>query len=371
MHVYVHLAYGFSDETWGRRYDDGNLIGVNERDAYGYRHAEAMGVAIDRSKDHPEHRLAKLHRLGWRWLFGFDLVHAFRNRQQALAADVVWTHTESQHLALCAVLLLFGRRRHTPKLLAQSVWLIDHWKEQPIWRRWLWRRLLRRADLLTFLSPENLAIARDMFPTHRCELVLFGIKPDILQSRAMDRPMGSPLKVLAVGNDKDRDWRTLVDAVRNRPDWHLRIVSQTCPKLLAEGLANVEIAGVRHNDELVALYHTADVGVVPLKRNSHAAGCTVMMEAALFGLPLVTTNVGGLTEYFDNDEVCYVPPGHAGALREAIARCASGSALAHAMATKAQARMGVDGLSSQSFVRRHVELSQELLKCCGATRKNQ
>ena len=39
MKVHVHLAYGFGEDRWGRRFDSGELIGVNERDPYGYRHA--------------------------------------------------------------------------------------------------------------------------------------------------------------------------------------------------------------------------------------------------------------------------------------------------------------------------------------------
>ena len=66
MKVHVHLAYGFGEDRWGRRFDSGELIGVNERDRYGYRHAMPMVEAMTKSVDHPEGKFGRLVRLGLR-----------------------------------------------------------------------------------------------------------------------------------------------------------------------------------------------------------------------------------------------------------------------------------------------------------------
>ncbi|WP_037478498.1 glycosyltransferase family 4 protein [Sphingomonas sp. PAMC 26617] len=361
MRVFVHLAFGFGDENWARRYDAGALIGINDRDAYGYRRAEAMGATLETSRDHREGRLGRLVRLGFRWLLGFDLLHAVRNRRRAFTAEVIWTHTESQFLAFCLLFAVLKRGRDRPKLIAQSVWLIDHWDRQPVLRRMLWRRLIREADVLTFHSPDNLARARTMFPEKRCEMVLYGIRADDRYPRDPQRRFGVPLRLLAVGNDTERDWPCLVEAVRDLPSCRLRIVSTTCPPSLADGIANVEIAGVASNDALKTLYHDADIALLPLKENSHASGCTVAEEAALFGLPLIVSDTGGLRAYFAPDAVRYTPPGDAPALRQAILDLGTNPAAALEMAQRAQARMGNDGLSAHSFVRHHVLLSRALL----------
>jgi len=361
MRVFVHLAFGFSDENWARRYDAGKLIGINDRDAYGYRRAKAMGATLETSIDRPEGRLRRLVRLGLRWVLGFDLLHAVRNRRRAFAAEVIWTHTESQFLAFCLLFALLKRGHNRPKLIAQSVWLIDHWDRQPVLRRMLWRRLIREADVLTFLSPDNCARARTMFPQTRCETVLYGIRTEDRYPRDPQRPFNAPLRLLAVGNDSERDWPCLIKAVRDLPSCRLRIVSTTCPPSLAAGLANIVIEGVSSNDALKALYYDADIAVLPLKPNFHASGCTVAEETALFGLPLIVSDAGGLRAYFDPTTVRYTPPGDATALREAILDLAENPEAALAMARRAQARMGNDGLSAQSFVRHHVLLSQSLL----------
>ena len=79
-----------------------------------------------------------------------------------IEADIIWTHTESQYLAVAAVLLLRGAKT---KLLGQTVWLMDRWRSIDPLRRALYRRLVQRVDVLTFHSPANLAMAQGSFPT--------------------------------------------------------------------------------------------------------------------------------------------------------------------------------------------------------------
>lgn len=361
MKVYVHLAYGYSQLTWGRLFDERRLVGINERDAYGYMRAEEMGAEVTSSDDHHEGRLNKLNRLSWRWFLGFDVIHALRNRKKIFNSDVIWTHTESQFLAVLMVYTLMRvdlvRR---PKIIAQSVWLIDIWYKQPALRRWLWRQLIARADILTFHSPENLARAREMFPNVRSELVLFGIKPDSVTPNTV-ADATETVRLIAVGNDRQRSWSTLIEMMRKHADWELRIVSTTCPQKLKGDLSNVIIAGVRDNDELIRLYEAADIAVVPLKPNFHASGITAIQEATLCGLPVVASDTGGLRAYFGDKEVCYVATEDPAALARAVADLAADTAARAALVANAKLRMGPEGLSSEAFVRRHMVISRTLL----------
>jgi glycosyltransferase involved in cell wall biosynthesis len=361
MHVHVHLSHGFGERSWNKRFVEGTLIGINEPDAYGYRQAEGMGVTLSASEDHAENRIVRTGRLGLRWFLGFDLVHAARNRAALLQSDVIWTHTESQFLgilALFALLRLPASRR--PKIIAQSVWMIDDWTRQPFPRRLLWRKLIGRADVLTFHSTENLRTAKRLFPDKRSELVLFGIRAAIVPRGA--RAAGAaPVRLIAVGNDRRRDWATLIAAVRALPDCTLRIVSTTCPSKLALGVDNVTISGVSSNDDLMALYREADLAIVPVTENLQASGITAVQEAVLCGVPVIASDTGGLRAYFDADCVCYVPPGQPHALSEAISALLHDPQRRAALVERSQARMGPHGLGSEAFVRRHVELSAELL----------
>ncbi len=84
--------------------------------------------------------------------FGFDMVHAWRNRRVLFAADVVWTHTEVEHLAVSFLQKLIPRYRHT-RMLAQTIWLWDRWPELSRARRQLYTWLLRSKPLSARTAP--------------------------------------------------------------------------------------------------------------------------------------------------------------------------------------------------------------------------
>lgn len=362
MKVHIHLAYGNSEANWSSKYDDGRLIGVNERMPYGYRHAEPMVEAMTASIDHPEGRLRRLARLGIRAILGFDFVHAWRNRTSIRTADVVWTHTESQHLAISQLFAALRLNRAArPRLLAQSVWLMDRWPQFSGLRRAYFRRLLAQADILTFHSQENLAMAQARLPDRRSELVLFGINA-AERHPPVRVPADAPHLIIAVGNDVHRDWPTLVAAVARHPDWRLRIVSTVCPKALGKGYLNIEIAGVGDNGALKALYQQATIAIVPLLPNAHASGITVLQEAALNGVAAIASDVGGLRDYFDEKCVTYCVGGDVDALEATIGALLADPERRYHQAIAAQTRMGSDGLSSYAYALRHVEISRVLLE---------
>lgn len=357
--AFVLLAHGFGAATWNTRFHQGKVIGLNEEYAYGYHHAEKMGVHVRYSEDAQESFLNKALRISVRGLLGFDLIHAWRNRQAFFAADVVWTHTESLSLA-AGMLCRFYSRLPTPKLILQSVWLVDRWDSFSQIKRSLYRALLSRADVLTFLSPLNADKARQIFPTQRCELVHFGITTDQKEPPQPPRQK-RPLQLLSLGNDRHRDWGTLADAVRGQDELQLTIVSGTVPKRLVNSLDNCTVERPRQNDELYALFEAADIVVVPLNSNLHASGITVLEEAVIKGKSVIVTDTGGLRAYFTDDDVWYVPLNNPQALRETIKQVASNPDQALAKAISAQEKTGPDGLSSIAFAREHARLSLEIL----------
>jgi glycosyltransferase involved in cell wall biosynthesis len=357
LRVYVHVAYGFSAESWNHRWKTGGLIGVNEPFAYGYQRAQKYGCKITYSLDYLESALSKVLRYVLRFLLGFDLVHAFRNRRAMLSADVVWTHTESQSLAVAAILML-RKRSLRPKTILQSVWLIDRWRKFSPLHKALYKHLLSSADVLTFLSSVNAEVARQIFVGKRVEHIMFGINADTWASPTRTAAT-SPIKVLSVGNDADRDWATLRDALAGEKTCEFKIVTTRLPKTYLTG--NGEVVQVENNDELFAYYRWADICVVPLKSNLHASGITAVQEAAIRGVPVVCTDTGGLTDYFNRDEVRYVPLCDPGELRKALLELAGDADHAGAIAERAQYRMKNGGLNSESFAKRHVDLSIELL----------
>ena len=355
LKVFVHLARDKDARQWRAAYEAGTLIGLNEETPYGYGRAEHMGCDVAFSKSEPEGLFAKASRLSLRVALGFDVVHAYRQKDAMGNADVVWTHTESQFLA---VAWLLRNRPDRPRLLAQSVWLFDRWPRIGPLHRALYRWLMQTADVLTVLSPENLAIARTLLPQKRVELVTFGV-PSEAWAEPTPRPC-VPVRVLALGNDRHRAWATLVQAARGQAGIELAILSSTASPRLACDSQNISVSTVTSNAELRKQLAEATVMCVPLIENKHASGITVIQEAVLAGLPVIATDTGGLRSYFGPEHIRYVPVGDAAALREALLEAARHPEQMVSMARRAQKHMLSTDMGAESFIRRHVELSREL-----------
>ena len=358
VRVFIQLGRGFGAREWEKRWARGAIPGINERLPYGYYHAADSSFRIDYSEDHAEMWPSKVVRLGLRRLLGFDLVHAWRNRTMVLGADAVWTHTEFEHLAVLALLRSF-RFDPKPKVIAQSIWLFDRWRELSTTKRWLYRTLLKHADVLTVQSPANLMVLRRLLPRIRSELVLYGTDISDLRPATL-RNAHSPTRIVALGNDMHRDWNTLIAAVDGWPGCEVRIGST---RLGWQRLAGkqVSIVPVRSAREAKDLYAWGETAVVPLERNLHASGITVISEAIVSGLPVVCTRTGGLNAYFSDQEVRYVPPEDPEAMRCALKELAANDELRFVIAEKAQKRILAADLSSRARALRLRKLTEELL----------
>lgn len=352
--VHVHLFYGADP----RRYRKGENIGS----LYGYHHAESAEFALDFAKDSRETTPVRFARRALKAALGFDFVHAWRNRRAILDADVIWTHTEQEHLAVALVLLMQAKKGGTrPLLLAQSVWLLDRWPGYGALRRAMYRRLLARADLLTTLASENAALCGTYFG-REARHVLYGLNTaDFPLCPPSHWKPNTPVRVAAIGNDRDRDWTTLVSALGNDPRYQVRIATRR--RMPASARAdNVEIVRVSGIQQQHALYEWADIIVVPLRPNTHASGITVMLEAAALGKPMIATKVGALEDYFDDNAASYVAPFDPQQLREAVDKLVADPARTLEQAREACEQLRTRDLTTQHFARQHAQLTREMLQ---------
>ncbi len=193
----------------------------------------------------------------------------------------------------------------------------------------------------------------------RLELVPFGIPAELFVApRLRDH---KPVNVLALGNDRHRDWDCLIEAVAGQEDIRTRILSGAVTARMTRGAANIEIGRARNQSELHAAFDQATVVCAPLRPNLHASGATVIQEAVLAGVPVIASDTGGLDAYFARDEIKFVPPGDPEALRAAIRELGADPEAAAGQARRAQARMTSGKMGAEAYIRRHVELSQEML----------
>ncbi len=357
--VFIHLGPGFGAAKWFKRYERGLIPGLNEPLPYGYYRARGDGLWIEYSEDADEGPITSFLRRSLCQVAGFDVIHAWRNREGLLNADIVWAHTEREHLAALLLFSLLAPDKR-PSIIAQCIWLFDQWPRFGWVRRSIYVWLLRRADIVTTLSPENLNAARRLLPGSRTELVMFGVKSDSLRPPRRS-PCRRPVRIGALGSDMHRDWKTLLRAFGGIQDFELRIASAKVSPRSTRGASNVEVEPARTEEQVKMLYEWADIIVVPLNPNLHASGLSVILEATIFGLPVISTDTGGLRAYFSNEEVHYVPIADALAMRRAGRELAEDDERRFRLADAAQRRIVEGGLSSERYALRHRRLSQELL----------
>ena len=154
----------------------------------------------------------------------------------------------------------------------------------------------------------------------------------------------------------------MIAAVNDLTGVDVDILSHTALKLRRLARPHVRLWRPKTNDQLRAAYAGAAVAVVPLTENVHASGITAILEAVLAGVPVIASDVGGLRSYFGDNEIVFVPAGDADALRAAITRVISQREASFAMAARAQARVLQGPANVETYIRRHVEISRELVR---------
>lgn len=316
MRIAVLLRYGLDPVNWRERFDRGEVVDASP---YAYDLA-AQAASLSWSVDHPESRLAGQWRRAVSRVLGFDLVHVWRNRAMLRDVDAVWTHTEREHLGV-ALLALLRPHDYRAISIAQSVWLWDQWAGMSTLRRAFYTRLLRRHAVEVVLSRVNRDVSLRAVPDRTVIRVPFGTH--------FARPAGAadppPRGVLAVGNDRHRDWSLLSRVAAILTTVSFEVISRDDKVRTVDWPPNVTVRSLMQGEVLESGYARAAVVALPLTDNRHASGCTVAIEAISAGVPLVATNVGGIDEYVAGSGTALVEAGDEAAFAAAIESALAGT----------------------------------------------
>jgi len=137
-----------------------------------------------------------------------------------------------------------------------------------------------------------------------------------------EAPSGPRPRIVSVGLER-RDYVTLAEAVRGL-DAEVRVSAFSSDARAGDRAFPTDLPANMDRrfyswPDLVALYRSADLVVIPLEPSTYAAGITTLLEAAAVGCPVIASDTGGLRDAFNvPDAVEWVPPGDADALRVAI-----------------------------------------------------
>lgn len=354
--VHIQLPYGLDSRKTRKDFAEGLCP---DAVAYGFHHAEDFYSQITYSEDRPEDLVGSFIRRAVFKLMGFDLVHAWCNRRSLDRADMVWTMLETDFLGVRFVQWIRPWVKRTP-VLAQSVWMFDP-RYKPIWPLSLLHRILTRGvSLLMTHSNAYLPIMRDRFPGVESRLSYFGVSTDsFYKLDTSPQESSGPLVVFAAGNDRTRDWDTLLRAFGNDVRFRIILVCGWASDELTLSYANLELVRDPTMEGFRDLYSLADVVVVPMHDNLYS-GITVALEAAATGRPLLSTRAGAVPTYFGEDEALFTPVGDPEAMRDRL--LSTTIAGRQEMASRARERFVRDDYTTRGMVKRYVALTSEVLR---------
>jgi glycosyltransferase involved in cell wall biosynthesis len=356
------MYYGKDAEAYRQGYHAGT---EPDETPYGFHLAKTFGYDVVFSSDAPSapaslraRVVAKFLRAGSRRL-GFDIAHAYNNRAAIRQADVIWTMTEGEAFAISLLCRLGLVPRHP--LLANAIWLFDGWDELPSYKKLAFRHLSRYIDIMTVHSQQCLPIIRRQLPRLRSELMYFGVNTNVFKiTSPVVRSGDGPIRIFAPGNDRTRDWGTLLRAFGNDARFEVRIICQWLDKTkLTREYSNLTILTSPVMNEFIECYRWADVVVVPMHTNTYS-GITVALEGVAMGKPVLSTRTGGVLTYFDEDEVFYTPVGDHHSMRDTV--LGSDERLLAERADRAQRRFLERDYSTHGLISRYAELTRPLLE---------
>ncbi|MGE5503300.1 MAG: glycosyltransferase family 4 protein [Actinomycetota bacterium] len=188
------------------------------------------------------------------------------------------------------------------------------------------RRILRwclsHCEPIAISRSEQSALA-EALPGQPVHYLPFGV--DLGFWAAEDAGTAAEPYVLSIGNDRNRDFATLVAAWR--PEWpKLKIVTSLPVKA---GQANIEVirgdwrSRLLSDADIRTLFHQSLFVVIPLRQTIQPAGQSATLQAMACGKAVVVSDIEGMwdREAMRDDATCLlVPPGSGEGLAAAAGR---------------------------------------------------
>jgi glycosyltransferase involved in cell wall biosynthesis len=226
--------------------------------------------------------------------------------------------TGSERLALFVALMqsfVRGKRR-VPHVLLECMWTLPQGRLARWRRRLLLRRVAEATDRIAVYARHQIDVYAKLFGIPRQKFV-FIHSHSTLYGAAYAAVPGD---YIFSGGYTNRDYRTLLEAVRELPYRIVACVSSKCA-LPRDMPANVEVFENLSEDDFNRLMAASAIVVVPLKGGVlEAGGRQVFQNAMTMGKAVIVTD-SFATDYISNEVTgLLVPPGSPAQLRDAIVR---------------------------------------------------
>jgi glycosyltransferase involved in cell wall biosynthesis len=192
-----------------------------------------------------------------------------------------------------------------------------HYPPTKLWEKLKHREHLRQLDALVVVGSNQIPTLEAVAGPNRVHFVPHGVDTDFYRPTQHTSPQQPPT-CLFVGvhlRDFDTLRKTIENVYQRCADVRFVVVTfeSNFPQLA--GLPSVTLLSGISELELRNLYQHADLLVLPL---IDATANNTILEALACGLPIVSTDVGGMRDYLDAESAYLAPPCDVSAMTESI-----------------------------------------------------
>lgn len=159
--------------------------------------------------------------------------------------------------------------------------------------------IIKKCDLVLTLSKlaKRKLISEYRIPKNKIKVLDFGVDISFWKPKRNNKKQKY---ILSVGNDSNRDYETLINAVQNKFKLIVVTKKEIKKKVNTKIFKNVSIKKLRE------LYQNAHLTVIPSKKIlSENAGMSCIMQSMASGTPVITSNLPALKERFKDKKTIF------------------------------------------------------------------
>ena len=256
--------------------------------------------------------------------------------------DVLVATTQSIGMALAA---LGAAGFHDKKIIMMTMGIVE--PDAAGWRKALHRAALHGSTLAVLSKPEAASVLAWLVAHVDVEEFTFGIDLDYW-TPAPDAARSD--EILSIGNDRARDYQTLLAAWR--PEFPRLTIITSLPITSDKSNVVIERGDWRgasiSDDDLRERFRRARFIVTPVRETLQPSGQSATLQAMACGRPtIMSANQGLWDPHLMTADLCtLVPPGDVSALSVAMADMLSNPEAAELMGLAARAKLEIDDISA-------------------------
>lgn len=215
--------------------------------------------------------------------------------------DIIWTHNDRDGLFYGFLKSIPIINKHIPRIIANIIWLTDRELTDKQIKRYI--KYLRNIDKITILSRAQESILEKKFKVKKDKIsfVTYGLNKNIYSDTSyISEPKNLNVKneyILMVGTDIHRDIDLFKSLTEKLPNEKFIFATNNPLYLNQNYSSNVQV--IKCNlKEMKYLYQKSKFLIMPLRKNTHASGCTTLIETGLQKKAIITNWIDGLDDYF-------------------------------------------------------------------------